>query len=80
MIRSRLAERIAERGMGDRVRASAGAPRGNAAWVASRSAQMTIVNWGELPDDATDGNLQNADGEFVFLVGYSALGGTDVLA
>lgn len=79
MMRSRIAQRIADRATADRSRRVSGQAQGPAQWLASRSAALTIINWSELPDDETDGNLQNADGEFLFLAGYSALDGGDVL-
>ena len=76
---SRMAERIAVRADTDRVRRASGLMPSVGQWMASRAVAMTVLNWGELPDDAADGNLQTETGEFKFLVGYSALGGPDVV-
>lgn len=79
MIRSRIADRIMRRALQQRIRQASAEPAGPAQWMASRSASQTILSYADLPDDETDGNLQNADGEFLFLAGYSALDGGDVL-
>lgn len=80
MIRSRMAEQLMRRGMLGRVRQANAEPAGPGHWMASRSAGQTILNYADLPDDVADGNLQNADGEYLFLADYSIIGGGDVLA
>lgn len=79
MIRSRIAERLMRRGMLGRVRQANAEPAGPGYWMASRSAGQTILNYGDLPDDETDGNLQNGEGNYLFLTDYSAIDGSDVL-
>lgn len=78
-MKSRMAQALARRDAHEVVGRVVGAPATPAPFAATRVMAMLVANVRELPDDAADHPLQNANGEFLFLVGYSALGGPDVL-
>lgn len=78
-MKSRMAQALARRDAQEVVDRASGTPTVASPFAATRAMAMLVPNFRELPDDAADHPLQNADGEFLFLVGYSALGGPDVL-
>jgi hypothetical protein len=44
-----------------------------------RSLELTVLDVSKLPVGRTDAALQNGSGEMLWLTGYSAIGGGDVL-
>lgn len=57
-----------------------GVPRRSTNTLASRSADIHLEDTTRLPVAQRTQELQNASGQFYFIVGYSKVGGPDVAA
>lgn len=79
-MRSRMAVEALRRGVERAALRAAGQERTATATSSTRRAGMTVGDLSRLPVAADTTVLQTSGGDMVFLAGYSAVGGPDVLA
>lgn len=58
---------------------ASGLPRARVKFSSSRVAAITLMDSSKLPAALNTQPLQNSSGQFLFLAGYSQIGGGDVL-
>jgi hypothetical protein len=79
-MRNRIAQQRAQDSVQRSVDRVEGQYSGVSLFTSSRSIDIEISDRSKLPVETSDTPLQTEDGDFVFMIGYSQIGGPDVIA
>jgi hypothetical protein len=78
-MRNRIAQQKAQDNVQKAVERVSGQFNGVSLFTSSRSIDIEIADRSKLPVETSDTPLQTEDGDFIFMIGYSQVGGGDVI-